>query len=34
MQEAAQVIIKHMSPAKATRFWDSWPIGEGDDLMI
>ena len=34
MQEAAQVLIKHMSPAKAARFWASWQIGEGDYLMI
>jgi hypothetical protein len=30
IQEAAQVLIKHVSPAKATRFWASWQIGEGD----
>ena len=23
-----------MSPAKATRFWASWQIGEGDYLVI
>jgi hypothetical protein len=34
IQEAAQVLIKHMSPAKATRFWASWQIGEGDYLVI
>jgi len=34
IQEAAQVLIKHMSPAKATRFWASWQIGEGDYLII
>jgi hypothetical protein len=28
IQEAAEVLIKHMSPAKATRFWASWQIGE------
>jgi hypothetical protein len=33
-QEAAQVLIKHMSPAKAARFWASWQIGEGDYLVI
>lgn len=34
IQEAARVLIKHMSPAKATRFWASWQIGEGDYLEI
>ncbi|MBL8079061.1 MAG: hypothetical protein JNM55_13940 [Anaerolineales bacterium] len=34
IQEAAQVLIKHMSPAKATRFWASWQVGEGDYLAI
>jgi N-dimethylarginine dimethylaminohydrolase len=34
IQEAAQVLIRHMSPAKATRFWASWQVGEGDYLVI
>lgn len=34
IQEAAQVLIKHMSPAKAARFWASWQIGEGAYLVI
>lgn len=34
IQEAAQVLMMHMSPAKATRFWASWQIGEGDYLAI
>jgi hypothetical protein len=34
IQEAAQVLIKHMSPAKATRFWASWQVGEGNYLLI
>jgi hypothetical protein len=32
--EAAQVIIQHLSPSKATRFWASWQVGEGDYLAI
>ena len=32
--EVAQVLIKHMSPSKATRFWASWQVGEGDYLAI
>jgi len=34
MQEAAQVLMRHMSPAKATRFWASWQVGEGDYMVI
>jgi hypothetical protein len=34
IQEAAQVLMMHMSPAKATRFWASWQVGEGDYLAI
>jgi hypothetical protein len=34
IQEAAQILIKHMSPANATRFWASWQVGEGDYLAI
>jgi len=34
IQEAPQVLFKPMSPAKATRFWASWQIGEGDYLVI
>ncbi len=32
--EAVQVLMQHMSPSKATRFWASWQVGEGDYLMI
>jgi hypothetical protein len=32
--EAAQVLIQHLSPSKATRFGASWQIGEGDYLAI
>jgi N-dimethylarginine dimethylaminohydrolase len=34
MQEAAQVLMRHMSPAKATRCWASWQVGEGDYLVV
>jgi hypothetical protein len=30
IQEAAQVLMQHLSPAKAARFWASWQVGEGD----
>jgi len=32
--EVAQVLMRHMSPSKATRFWASWQVGEGDYLAI
>lgn len=32
--EAAQVLMQHMSPSKATRFWASWQVGEGDYMTI
>ncbi|MBV6400943.1 MAG: hypothetical protein CNIPEHKO_01238 [Anaerolineales bacterium] len=32
--EAAQVLIQHMSPSRAARFWASWQVGEGDYLAI
>ena len=34
IQEAVHVLMRHMSPAKATRFWASWQVGEGDYLAI
>ena len=34
IQEAVQVLIQHMSPANATRFWASWQAGEGNYLLI
>ena len=34
IQEAAHVLMEHMSPARATRFWASWQVGEGDYLEI
>jgi hypothetical protein len=34
IKEATQVLMAHMSPAKATRFWASWQVGEGDYLLI
>ncbi len=32
--EAAQVLMQHLSPAKATRFWASWQVGQGDYAEI
>ncbi|KAA0259839.1 MAG: hypothetical protein DPW18_18205 [Chloroflexi bacterium] len=32
--EAAQVLMEHMTPSKATCFWASWQDGGGDYLAI
>lgn len=34
LQEAAQVLLEHLSPAKVARFWAAWQIGEGDYLTL
>ncbi|MDP1778994.1 MAG: hypothetical protein Q8K73_01835 [Anaerolineales bacterium] len=34
IQEAAQVLMMHMSPVNATCFWASWQVGEGDYLVV
>ena len=34
IREATQVLMTHMSPAKATRFWAAWQVGEGDYLVL
>lgn len=33
-QDAIQVLMEHLEPAKATRVWASWQVGEGDYLSI
>jgi hypothetical protein len=33
-QDAIRVLIEHLEPAKATRVWASWQVGEGDYLSI
>ncbi len=33
-QEAAQVLIEHLSPTKVARFWAAWQLGGGDYLTI
>ena len=30
LQEAAGVLLKHLSPAKVARFWAAWQLGEGN----
>ena len=34
LQEAIRILMDHLEPAKATRVWASWQIGEGDYLSI
>lgn len=32
MHEAAQILLQHLSPAKAVRFWASWQGSRGNYL--
>ena len=32
LQEAAEVLVKHLSPAKVARFWTVWQLGGGNYL--
>lgn len=32
MREASQILLEHLSPVKAARFWASWYAGQGDYL--
>ena len=34
VQEAAAVLLKHMSPAKVARFWAASRLGVGDYLAV
>lgn len=34
MREAEEVLVKHLGPAKATRFWVAFSQGAGDYLQI
>lgn len=33
IHEASQVLLRHLSPAKAARFWAIWRTGQGDYLQ-
>lgn len=33
-QDAIRVLMEHLEPAKATRVWASWQVGEGNYLSI
>jgi hypothetical protein len=34
LQEAAEVLWQHMTPAKVARFWVAWQVGGGNYLAI
>ncbi len=34
IREAAEVLLKHMEPEKAARFWTIWQPGSGNYLAI
>lgn len=34
VQEAAEVLLEHLSPAKVARFWAAWQVGGGNYLAI
>ncbi len=34
LQEASDVLLKHLSPAKLVRFWALWQAGKGDYLTL
>lgn len=34
LQEAAEVLLQHMEPAKVARFWAAWQVGGGNYIAI
>lgn len=34
LQEAVEILLEHLSPAKVARFWAAWQAGGGDYLAI
>lgn len=34
LQEAAEVLLEHLNPAKVARFWAAWQVGKGNYLEI
>jgi len=32
VQEAQEILLQHLSPAKAARFWANWQMGRGNYL--
>jgi hypothetical protein len=34
LQEAAEVLLQHMAPAKVARLWAAWRVGGGNYLAI
>lgn len=33
VQEATQILLRHLAPSKFLRFWASWQQGAGDYLL-
>lgn len=34
LQEAAEVLLQHMTPAKVARFWAAWHVGKEDYVAM
>lgn len=34
LQEAAEVLVQHLPPAKVARFWAAWQVGGGNYLAL
>lgn len=32
IREASEILLEHLTPSKAARFWASWHAGKGDYL--
>ncbi len=32
MREASEILLEHLTPSEAARFWASWHVGKGDYL--
>ena len=32
LHEAAEILLRHLGPAKSARFWSIWQAGQGDYL--
>lgn len=32
IREMTQILLQHLTPPKAVRFWASWPMGQGNYL--
>ena len=34
LQEATEILLEHLGPAKMARLWSSWQSGRGDYLLL